>query len=256
MDKILNLLFFALDRADRQLADHCRRIAALSGRLARHVSDDPAFVKSVYIAGMLHDIGFLKLHIDFSEKPISHMTPEEHKTVALHSIEGEKLIRTITNNETILKAILYHHELYNGKGYPEGLSGTEIPLAARLLSTVDFYDALLVGEMFGEQAHKPATVRDSIRTQAGNMLDPTLSELLLQLLDRNVVYYAPDGLDETLIYKLVSLEPGPLKQGNLLSHDGTILVHQGVMMDEHILNKIKDEFPGHKLIVPDTHPEM
>jgi HD superfamily phosphohydrolase YqeK len=256
MNKLLQLIFFALDKMDRKLADHSRRVASLAGYLAEASSDDPKFIKKVYVAGLLHDIGFLKMDVDFNEKPMHQMNEAERLYSAKHGDEGVSLVEGLVNSKVILQGIRHHHELYNGTGKPLGLAGEEIPLVARLLVVADVYDALLVGEMFGQKRNTPIYARAQLLKGSGTVTDPEITTHLLDLLEEGFVFVAPKGLHEDLLYKVRKLQLGPLTGGNLISHSGTVLVREGTEITEHLLKMIKNEYPGQKIIVPATEDEV
>ncbi len=255
MNKLLELIFFALDKMDRKLADHSRRVASLAGYLAKQSCDDPRFIKKVYVAGLLHDIGFLKMDVNFNEKPMHQMNVAERLYSSKHGDEGVSLVKGLVNSTVILQGIRHHHEMYDGSGKPLGLAGEDIPLVARLLVVADVYDALLVGEMFGEKRNTPIYVKAQLIKGSGLQTDPVITAHLLDLLEEGFVFMAPKGLHEDLLYKVRKLQLGPLTSGNLISHSGAILVSEGSEITEQLLKVINNEYPGQKIVVPAVKPE-
>ena len=117
-------------------------VSNLAYAVAAEMGRDEAFCYQMAIAGLLHDIGKLKLtgYIDGQEK--DPLLIEELKYVRMHSALGYEELKNQNYSETVLKSILYHHENYDGSGYPENLSGDSIPLGARILRVCDVYAAL------------------------------------------------------------------------------------------------------------------
>ncbi|MGN8886429.1 HD-GYP domain-containing protein [Blautia sp. HCP28S3_G10] len=117
-------------------------VSNLAYDVAKELGKDETFCYQMAIAGLLHDIGKLKLtgYIDGQEK--DPLLIEELKYVRMHSALGYEELKNQNYSETVLKSILYHHENYDGSGYPENLSGDSIPLGARILRVCDVYAAL------------------------------------------------------------------------------------------------------------------
>ena len=117
-------------------------VSNLAYDVAKELGKEETFCYQMAIAGLLHDIGKLKLtgYIDGQEK--DPLLIEELKYVRMHSALGYEELKSQNYSETVLKSILYHHENYDGSGYPENLSGDSIPLGARILRVCDVYAAL------------------------------------------------------------------------------------------------------------------
>ena len=118
-----------------------RRAAVLEQRLARELGQDPVVVQRMRTAGLLHDIGKVAIPQSLLNKP-GRLTSEEFTKLMTHPVVGWEICKPLRTAQSVLDCILYHHERFDGCGYPEGLSGEAIPYQARLLAVADALDAL------------------------------------------------------------------------------------------------------------------
>lgn len=130
-----------LDYTLLEQLDHGLTVSRLASHLARRLDCPQDFVQDLALAGILHDIGKIRLS-RYVEDGIS-MTVEEIKYVRMHSMFGSEILKRQGFSERIQEMVLYHHENYDGSGYPKNLQGEEIPLGARILRVCDVYAALL-----------------------------------------------------------------------------------------------------------------
>jgi putative nucleotidyltransferase with HDIG domain len=246
---LLELLLLAQHKADSRQALHCKRVACYALELAKEINENAEFRKKIFLSGLLHDIGFLRLEIPFSEMPLHKADPNFVEIIQSHSVMGEQLIGKVINDPEILSTIRHHHEQFNGEGYPDHLVGEEIPLAARILAVADYYDSLLVGESFGEHRRTPRDVVLHLEQDAkGTYLDPNLVEVFLKLLDKIPVLFLPYKDNELKLYQMSYLHSGPLEAGDLINQDGHVLLRQGIELDQKMLDNIRLEYPGQKII--------
>jgi len=246
----LEILLLAQHKTDPKLALHAKRVACYASELAIILGHEE-LSKKLFMAGLLHDLGFLSLNVKFSEGALNLTLEKSIKEFQSHVTESERLLSNLTSDQELLEAIRHHHEKYDGEGYPDQLAGEQIPLGARILSVADLYDSLLVGKLYGQKRITPA---DAITQMSNNShsisLDPVIVEAFTQLLEKNPVLLQPPEHNSLAVYKMIFLEAGILEQGDLVNQDGTVLVKQGHMLDEKTLEKIRLEFPGQKLIKP------
>lgn len=133
-------------------------------------------------AGLLHDIGKVNIPAEILNKP-GKLTPEEYELMKMHPIYGEEIVRPIASLRYLCSTIRGHHERWDGKGYPDGLSGEDIPIAARIISVADVFDALSSERPYkaGMEVQK---VRDILAEGRGSHFDPTLVDAFLRIIDR------------------------------------------------------------------------
>ncbi len=135
-----------------------------------------------YEAALLHDIGKLGVPPAILRKP-SGLTDEEYEIVKAHAELGAEVVAAIAHLEDLAPEILHHHERVDGEGYPHGLSGDHIPLAARVLAVADAYDAMRTDRVYkAAMSHEQAA--EELHRQAGSQFDAEVVEAFLALLER------------------------------------------------------------------------
>ncbi len=191
----IEALALAIDAKDQTPRNHVRRIQIYATGLARAIGLGEAEVHAVKTAAMLHDIGKLAVPEHILAKP-GPLTPEEFQKVRIHSDVGAEIIASVKFPHPVAPLIKSHHERWDGRGYPAGLKGDEIPLGARILSVVDYYDALT-----SERPYSPASSPDAaaamIAEEGGKALDPQLVTTFLRMLPelrREIAMVEPERL--------------------------------------------------------------
>jgi HD-GYP domain-containing protein (c-di-GMP phosphodiesterase class II) len=131
----------AIDAKDSYTYGHSERVARIAIELGRELGLQEDELSDIYLAGLMHDIGKIGIRDDVLSKPGPH-TPEETKHVRQHVTIGYQILAGLHPISHLLPGVLYHHERYDGKGYPEGLKGDAIPFLARILAVADSFDAM------------------------------------------------------------------------------------------------------------------
>ena len=169
----------ALDAKDRYTRGHSERVAWLATELATQAGLGEAFAANVHLAGVLHDIGKIGVPDAVLCKP-GRLTDDEFDAIRQHPRIGHEILKGIPAVEGALAGVLHHHERYDGRGYPEGLAGEDIPVIARVLALADTFDA-----MSSDRAYRAARTReqvlDEIAKCAGSQFDPALAEVFVRL---------------------------------------------------------------------------
>ncbi len=171
----------ALELRDLETEGHTRRVSALTLRLAEHVQIPPDQRASIQQGALLHDIGKLGIPDAVLLKPGS-LTPQEWKVMQQHPLYAYNILAPIVNLRQALDIPLYHHERWNGSGYPYGLKGEQIPLSARLFAVVDVYDALTSDRPY-RSAWTRSQAIEYLREQSGKLFDPQVVAYFLELLN-------------------------------------------------------------------------
>jgi putative nucleotidyltransferase with HDIG domain len=166
----LEALARTVDAKSRWTAGHSERVAELSVKIARAMECDDKTVNTIHRAAFLHDIGKIGIPASILDKP-SELTGEEYDKVKKHPVIGAKILEPIEAYSDTIPIILQHHERYDGKGYPHGLSGEEITLGARILSVADVYDALISIRPY-RQGWMEMEVVQEIIDKSGRQFDP------------------------------------------------------------------------------------
>lgn len=161
-DSVLCTLGLIVEGRDPYTEGHCERLSVRGADLGRHLGLDDDSVLALKRGGYLHDLGKIAVPDDILKKG-SDLTPAEWEVMKLHPITGENICRPLHSLQLVLPIIRHHHEHSDGSGYPDGLSGSEIPLLPRILQVVDVYDALRTARSYKPpQTHEHAaqTMRD------------------------------------------------------------------------------------------------
>ncbi len=159
--------------------EHCRRVARLSLRLGRVLNLSEEELGHLQRGALLHDIGKIGIPDGILLKPQS-LSEHEWGIIKTHPREGYRLLEDIPFLEEATKIVLHHHERWDGTGYPDGISGTEIPRNARIFSVADAHDAMAADRPYRQGLPMPR-VREEIRRNAGSQFDPGVAEAYLQL---------------------------------------------------------------------------
>jgi response regulator RpfG family c-di-GMP phosphodiesterase len=200
---------------------HLERICAYSMLLANELQKEPKFcgiIDKEFLTNLrqsspLHDIGKVSISDSILLKP-GRLTPDEFSEMKNHATIGGEILRDVVanrNEATFLKMATivarYHHERFDGSGYPEGLAGKEIPLAARIVALADVYDAL-TSERPYKSAYTPESARETIAAQSGLQFDPDVVAAFLRRFDDFVAvgdrYPAENAADTRLVESLLA----------------------------------------------------
>lgn len=157
----------SIELRDRRTREHCDRMVEYAEKMARRLDMNETEIDTVRRAAMLHDIGKLGISDAILLKP-GKLTPEEYETVKKHPVIGADILSVAGFLKEIVPLILSHHERYDGKGYPRGLKGEEIPLGGRILAVVDVFEALTSDRPYHKAISKEealAIIREGSGTQ-------------------------------------------------------------------------------------------
>lgn len=176
----------AVDAKDRYTSGHSRRVAEYSRRMAARMGKSKEEMEDIYYTGLLHDVGKIRIPVDIINKP-GKLTEDEYNIIKIHPVTGYHILRSISENSSIAIAAKYHHERYDGKGYPNGLSGENIPEIARILCVADSYDAMTSNRSY-RNALPQDVVRSEIEKGKGTQFDPDIADIMLQMMDEDVHY--------------------------------------------------------------------
>ena len=171
----------ALELRDLETDGHTRRVSVLTVRLTEHMQIPADQRAAIQQGALLHDIGKLGIPDAILLKPGS-LTPREWKVMQQHPLYAYNILAPIISLRQALDIPLYHHERWNGSGYPYGLVGEQIPLSARLFAVVDVYDALTSDRPY-RSAWSRSQALEYLREQAGQQFDPQVVTHFLELID-------------------------------------------------------------------------
>src|SRR5688572_2405834 len=176
----IEALALAIDAKDRTGKSHIRRVQVFAAGLAKAIGMPESEIQGVKTAALLHDIGKLAVPEHILSKP-GPLTQEEFQKIRIHPQVGAEIISGVPFPYPVAPLILSHHERWDGKGYPSGLKGEDIPLGARILSVVDYFDALMAERPYHKAMSFEAAIA-LLRQESGKALDPVVVDKFIELI--------------------------------------------------------------------------
>ena len=171
---LLHALVAAVDAKDEYTRGHSVRVALFAKRLAEEAGYDAAFADRVYLSGLLHDVGKIGVEDRVIRKP-GKLDDEEFEQIKRHPEIGHRILRRVPGIDDILPGVLHHHEKVNGRGYPHGLTGEDIPLLGRLMCIADSFDAMTSSRTYRSAMPIEAALAE-VQRCAGTQFDAALAE--------------------------------------------------------------------------------
>jgi putative two-component system response regulator len=179
-DGLAEAMAHMLSLRDNETEEHARRVTQLSVEMARELGMEESLVHHVQLGALMHDVGKVSIPdaILLKEGPL---TDEERKVMMTHPTVGKGILQSLRLPITVLNIVQYHHEKWDGSGYPDRLAGEKIPLPARIFAIVDVWDALTSDRPYRQAwSHEKTTAY--IREQSGRHFDPNLVEKFLGII--------------------------------------------------------------------------
>ncbi len=223
----INVFSGVLEMRGGVLAGHSRRVADHARKVAARLGMADAEVQEVFLAGLLHDIGKIGLKDELIDHPFHGLSAESRAEVMKHPERGEMLLMPIHQFSGIGLLVRHHHEQFDGSGYPDALSGFQIPLGARILCVVNDYDALQLGTLVSRALRPPEALQYLVENR-GKRYDPAVVDAFGEVL---VEQSRPDELVEVPL-RPVSLQAGMRLTRDLMHRDGYLLLAR-----DHILTQ-------------------
>ncbi len=185
-DNIMQILAKTIDAKDKYTRGHSVRVANYSREIARRMGKSEKEQEKIYRAALLHDVGKIRIPDGIINKP-GKLTDEEYAFIKLHPVAGYHILKSFSKDQLIATGAKFHHERYDGKGYPNGLVGENSPEHARIIGVADAYDA-----MASNRSYRSALPQDVIRGELvagkGTQFDPRIVEIMLAMVDEDKEY--------------------------------------------------------------------
>ena len=178
----IEALALAIDAKDQTAQSHIRRVQVYAAGLAQALGMSSNEIQGVKTAALLHDIGKLAVPEHILSKP-GPLTQEEFQKIRIHPQIGAEIISGVPFPYPVAPLILSHHERWDGKGYPAGLKGEDIPLGARILSVVDYFDALMSERPYHKAMSFEAAM-GLLHQESGKALDPRVVQTFVNAVSR------------------------------------------------------------------------
>ncbi len=181
----IQMLAGAVDEKDPYTRGHSDRVTRYSLMIGKELNLDAAFMETLQISAQLHDVGKIGIEDRILKKP-GALTAEEFEVMKTHTTKGANILRPVTQLAEMLPGIELHHEALDGRGYPYGLKGEQIPLLARVIAVADTFDALTTNRPY-QHAHTPEEALKIIQNLAGKRLDPETVAALMAVYGRGEI---------------------------------------------------------------------
>ncbi len=181
----MNTFISFIDAKDPYTRGHSRRVAMYAAEIAKRMRLTEDEVQNVYYAGLLHDAGKISVPDAVLNKP-GKLSDEERKQIQDHTVAGGKMLKQMTSLRGIRETALYHHERYDGDGYPEGLKGESIPLYARIVGVADSYDAMSSNRVYRRHLNKDEIIEE-IQKGSGTQFDPNIVPYMVDMINDGYV---------------------------------------------------------------------
>jgi len=180
--EVIKVMLSVLEARDPYTKGHGERVAIMAREVAERLGWKGEDVERIYWAGILHDIGKIGIPEDILNKP-GLLTEEEYRIVQRHPVISAEILERFEHLRELAHIVRYHHERWDGKGYPEGLSGEEIPIESRILAVADAFDAMTSDRPY-RKALKLEKAIEEIRKNKGKQFDPDIVKVFIDVILR------------------------------------------------------------------------
>ena len=192
--EIIEALSKTVDAKDHYTRGHSARVAKYATEIARRMGKSPKEQEEIYYMGLLHDIGKIGVAGSIIRKN-ARLTDDEFEEIKEHPMAGYEILKTITVLPNLPLGAKYHHEHFDGTGYPDGLKGYQIPEVARIIAVADVYDAMTSKRAYSN-IRPQAEVRAEIERCRGTYFDPDIANIMLQMIDEDSDYKMREHVEE------------------------------------------------------------
>lgn len=182
-NQIIKVLLNVIEAKDEYTKGHSVRVAKISRELGKRLGYSKNGLRDLYYIALLHDIGKIKIS-DTVLKKNGHLTDDEYEQIKKHTIYAAKMFKDFTVIEDVCEGMLYHHEKYDGTGYPSHLSGNKIPLSARIIAVADAFDTMNTKRCYRAELPK-STILKELRNGSGTQFDPQVIKVMLDFLNEH-----------------------------------------------------------------------
>lgn len=231
------------------VAGHARRVADLSRRLAKQMDMSDSQQQDVFLAALLHDIGKMGFPDQLLNRPVSLLNSREQAEYRRHAKAGEQALLPLNDHKDVARMVRSHHERHDGRGFPDGLSGEDIPLGSRVIALANDFDGLVAGT-HAERACTPEQARALIKQGRGHHYHPDVVDAFLILWDRGE-WLVQDNR-RTPVSKLT---PGMVLAQDFVTEKGTLLLAAEQKLTAPIIARLQtmSQRDGSELTLPIRH---
>lgn len=215
------------------MAGHSRRVADLARKLAVRLGVDSKEQQDIFFAALLHDIGKIGFPDSLLIRAVSRMGSEELGQYRKHVVAGESALMPLEELKDVSRIIRSHHEQYDGKGFPDGLEGTDIVRGARILSVANDYDGLQIGTL-SDKRMSPDEAKALIIQSSGKRYDPQIVDAFVEMLGGLAL-----ETDRSKTVSHADLKVGMVLARDLVSKEGIMLLAADYVLDVAVIKKIQ-----------------
>ncbi|MCR5683916.1 MAG: HD-GYP domain-containing protein [Lachnospiraceae bacterium] len=184
--EVMEALAHTIDAKDEYTRGHSVRVAKYSRMIAQKLGMSPVECENVYYMGLLHDLGKIGVPNEIINSP-NKLTDEEYTVIKTHPGLGYDILSEMKSRPDLAIGARWHHERYDGKGYPDGKAGEDIPLYARIIAVADSYDAMTSNRSYRKYMPQQA-VRSEIEKNSGTQFDPRFAACMIDIIDEDTEY--------------------------------------------------------------------
>ncbi len=175
----------AIEKRDHYTGGHTQRVTRYSLAIARHLSLKPQDKKWLRIASILHDVGKIGIEDDILTKP-ERLSPEEYNRMKRHAMMGAEIIGHVQRLRSIIPGVKYHHEQMDGRGYPDGLKGEDMPILAKIVAVADTYDAMTTDRPYRKAMSKESAIEE-LKRCSGTQFDQKIVKSFLRAYEKGEI---------------------------------------------------------------------
>jgi putative two-component system response regulator len=185
-EQVMRTLANTIDAKDAYTRGHSVRVAEYAQEIARRLGKTQEQIENIFYSGLLHDIGKIGVPDDIVKKS-DKLADQEYAVMKAHPVLGADILKDMTEIPMAAVGAHWHHERYDGTGYPDGLRGEEIPEPARIIGVADAYDAMTSKRLYQDVLPQDV-VRSEIVKGRGTQFDPVIADIMLDMIDQDKDY--------------------------------------------------------------------
>ena len=224
----------AIDAKDKYTHGHSRRVAEYSVKIAKYAQKNEQECEELYFAALLHDVGKIGIKDSIINKE-GKLTDEEYGAIKMHPVIGMQILSSISQSPYLSIGAHFHHERYDGHGYPAGLKGEDIPDIARIIAVADAYDAMTSRRSYRDPIPQQL-VREELVKGIGTQFDPFYAKIMIHLIDLDSEYMMKENKVKSTVEDIEPLVceayRSTFSDGILLTNDVTHIHLSSYMSDE------------------------
>jgi len=230
----INVFAGLLELRDGSLAGYSRQVGLMARRVAQQLRLGAQAEEDVFVAGLLHEVGKISFPDALLRKPVSAMSGEDLARYKRHTLNAEAALLPLADLQRVAKYVRQQHERVDGKGFPDGLAGKELPLPSQVLGLVADYYGLQAGRL-AEKRYTPETAAAAIRGGAGTRYEQAVVEAFEAVLSQLPAVQPTDRMVST-----AEIEPGMVLARDLLGPQGTLLLAAGFVFDSRVVRQVRE----------------